>query len=285
MTVASELSATNPNRVFRYRVLRYMPNVVRDEWVNIGVVLEEAGDRAAAGMAAPVTRRAIRVIEDETEIVRLRRIHPSVDENLLRQLAAELESGLRGAGPLPAALIERLDRTLSNAIQFGPHVGLLAADFDAALDRLYREQVERPPSERAGILENTRSWIRARLNDVFGRHRLLSKLERGVRVEEFTQRGDPMRLDYAYRANGARGYLQAVVLGRDPAPAKLFAYTAARIRAIAKGSEFTAVTDEDFSAANPRHNFVARLFAGEQIAVVPLNRIETFTSSLKTRLN
>lgn len=285
MSDLDEAGGANLNRVFRYRVLRYLPNLVRDEWLNIGVLLEEMPGQPREETPARVTRRAMRVLGEETEIVRLRRIHPSVDENLLRVLATELEGGLRGAGPAPDALAERLDRTLSNAVQFGPQVGLVAVDFDAALDRLYREQVERPPSERAGILENTRSWIRARLNDVFGRHRLLAKLERGVRVEKFTQPGDPMRLDYAYRANGARGYLQAVVLGRDPAPAKLFAYTAARIRAIAANSEFTAVMDEDFSAANPRHNFVARLFEGEKIAAVPLNRIEAFAASLKLRLS
>jgi hypothetical protein len=284
MNPMSEITRSS-GPVLRYRILRYMPNVVRDEWVNIGVLLEEARDNAEPGTLVREARRAIRVIEEEAEIVRLRRIHPSVDENLLRALAAEFESGLRGAGPAPDALLERLDRTLSNAVQFGPQVGLRSADFDAALDRLYREQVERPPSERSGLLENTRSWIRARLNDVFGRHRILARLERGVRVEEFTQAGDPMRLDYAYRAKGTRGYLQAVALGRDPGPAKLFAYTAARIRSRAVNSEFTAVTEEDFSPSNPRHDFVARLLQGEQIAAVPLNRIEAFAASLKLRLN
>ena len=33
-----------------------------------------------------------------------------------------------------------------------------------------------------------------------------AKLERGVRVEQFTQPGDPMRLDYPYRYSGTRGY-------------------------------------------------------------------------------
>ena len=283
MTATDDPGAASPSRVLRYRILRYMPNLVRDEWVNIGVLLEEIGD-GEQDTAPRRSRRALRVIEEDAEIVRLRRVHPSVDESLLRALAAEFERQLRGVGPAADALLERLERTLSNGVQLGPQVGLAAIDFDAALDRLYREQVERPPSERAGVLENTRSWIRARLNDVFARHRLLAKLERGVRVEEFTQPGDPMRLDYAYRAKDTRGYLQAVVLSRDPAPAKLFAYTAARIRALAANSEFTAVTDEDFAPGNERHNFVLRLFQGERIAVVPLNRIEAFAGSLGMKL-
>ena len=30
--------------MLRYRILRYTPNLVRDEWVNIGVLLEEAAE-------------------------------------------------------------------------------------------------------------------------------------------------------------------------------------------------------------------------------------------------
>lgn len=112
---------------------------------------------------------------------------------------------------------EILDQTLSNVLQFSPTRALLVEDFDDELDQLYREHVARPPARRGGIVESTREWIRARLRDVFYRHRLFGKLERGVRVEEFTQPGDPMRLDYAYRFNGTRGYVHPVALGRDPA--------------------------------------------------------------------
>ena len=42
-----------PKNMFQYRILRYMPNLVRDEWVNIGVFLEELHG----------SRQAIRVIE------------------------------------------------------------------------------------------------------------------------------------------------------------------------------------------------------------------------------
>lgn len=48
----------------RYRVLRYTPNLVRDEWVNVGVLLEEI-DGAAA-------RRGARFIEEDAEIARVR---------------------------------------------------------------------------------------------------------------------------------------------------------------------------------------------------------------------
>ena len=37
--------------MFQYRILRYMPNLLRDEWVNIGVLLEDTSRRAAGDAA------------------------------------------------------------------------------------------------------------------------------------------------------------------------------------------------------------------------------------------
>lgn len=271
-------------RTLRYRVLRYTPNLVRDEWVNIGVLLEEVPAPQGSGSPAG-PRRAMRLIEEPSEIARVRRLHPGADETLLRALPAEFDARFGAPEAEVAVYLEKLGQTLSNVLQFSPQKALLAEDFDAELDRLFRDHVAPPPSARGGIVENTRAWIRARLNDVFRRHRILGKLERGIRVEEFTQPGDPLRLDYACRYNGTRGYLHAVVLGRDPAQAKVLAYTAECIRARAANSEFTAITEVAPAPENPRHQFVARLFEEQRISVIPLSRIEKFADELRPRLH
>jgi len=92
-----------------------------------------------------------------------------------------------------------------------------------------------------------------------------------------------MRLDYGYR-NGVRGYLQAVALGRDTAQAKVLAYTAERIRARVPEAEFTAITELEPARENVRHQFMARLFEEQRIAIVPLNRVERFAEDLRARL-
>ena len=257
----------------RYRILRYTPNVARDEWVNIGVLLEDA--RGA--------RRACKLIEEQSEIGRVLRLHPNADQDLLRALPGEFETRLRAPAAELAAYLEKLDQTLSNAIQLSPQRAVLAEDFDAELDRLYRDQVAPPPRGRGGIVENTRAWIRARLNDVFRRHRILPRLERNVRIEEFTHPGDTFRFDYAYR-NGARGYLQSIVLGRDALTAKAMAYSAAHVVARQRDAEFTAITDLEPLPENPRHRFLMELFDEQKIQVVSMNRIEKFAEDLRIRL-
>jgi len=258
-------------KTLTYRVLRYTPNLVRDEWVNIGVILEDSDGG----------RRQARLIEESAEIARVRRLHPAAEEPILRSLPADIDEML--GDPIAYS---KLDETLSNVIQFSPRKAVLAEDFDAELDRLYRDHVAPPRRPgRSGILERTRVWIRAKLNDVFRRRRIFDKIDKGVRVEEFTQKGDPMRLDFGYRINGTRGFMHAVSLGRDPAQAKVLAYTAECIRGKLPKTEFTAVTEIAPTSENPRHQFVARLFKEQRIAVVPLNQIEKFADSLRARIN
>jgi hypothetical protein len=265
---------TDENRkTLRYRVLRYTPNLVRDEWVNIGVFLEEVDG----------PRREARLIQEPGELARVRRLHPAADELLLRSLPVEFDARLAQPSADVRQYLEKLELTLSNVVQFSPQRAVLAEDFDAEMDRLYRDHVTPPARLRAGVMESTRAWIRERLRDVFRRHRLTARLEKNIRVDEFTQPGDPLKLDYAYQ-NGVRGYLHSIVLGRDLAQAKVLAYTAECIRGKIPNAEFTAITEIEPSPDNPRHVFMSRVFSDQNINIVSLNRIERFADDLKRRL-
>jgi Protein of unknown function (DUF3037) len=75
--MASDTSETRGNeRACAYRVLRYAPNLVRDEWVNIGVLVFDP----ASG------ERRWRLIEEPEEYARVHRPHPRADGLLLRAL-------------------------------------------------------------------------------------------------------------------------------------------------------------------------------------------------------
>ena len=262
-----------PRNMFQYRILRYAPNRSRDEWMNIGVLLEETSG----------ARQAMRLIEEPAEFARVRRLHPDADEDLLHGLAPEFDACLRGPAAEVPLYLQKLDQNLSNMLELSPPKGLLAENFDAELDRLDREQVTPPVRRAGGLLQNTRDWMRSKLNDVFRRHRVLGKLEHRVRVEGFTQPGDPMRLDYGYQ-NGVRGFIQPVSQRRDLPQAKALAYMAGCTHARDAMAEITAITDTAPDAENPRHVFVEKLFADEGIRIVAMSQVEGFAGELRQRI-
>lgn len=244
-----------------YHVVRYQPNLIRDEWVNIGILLLD-----------PATGRVRqRWLDEPADLARLRRLHPAADEELLLGLPAEFERQFAGRELDAEAILEKFDETLSNAVQLAPRKGLLAADPDAELDRLFREQVEPVREPRRGPAEvRTRGDVRARAADFFRSERILRLMQRSVRVEEFTAPGDPMRIDFAYRRNGTRGFVHALALGRDPGQAKLLAYTADAIRSKIARSEFLAVTEREPAPGNPRDKFVSEILEDTGVRVVPI---------------
>jgi hypothetical protein len=246
---------------YAYHVVRYQPNLLRDEWVNIGVLLLDPSSG----------RVRQRWLEESADFARLRRMHPAADEDLLLRLPAEFGRQFTGAGGEAAALLEKFDQSLSNAVQLSPRKGLLASDLDAELERLFREQVEPLRETRRGAGEiRTRSDVRAQAADYFRSEKILRLMQRGVPAEEFTVPGDPMRIDFSYRRNGTRGFVHAVALGRDPGQAKLLAFTAEAIRGRLENPEFLAVTEREPAPGNVRDAFVTSVLGDTGIRVLPL---------------
>src|SRR5258706_15293725 len=90
-----------------YHVVRYTPNLVRDEWVNIGILLFD-----------PASGRVLRrLVEEPAEMARVRRLHPAADEALLRGLPEEFDAQIGSPGRTPAEQLGRLGQTLPNAVQ------------------------------------------------------------------------------------------------------------------------------------------------------------------------
>src|SRR5258708_31921941 len=69
------------NSSFVYHVLRYTSDLVRDEWVNIGVIVFD-----------PLTGALrLRLVEEQDEYARIRRLQPAADEDVLRGFRDHLE--------------------------------------------------------------------------------------------------------------------------------------------------------------------------------------------------
>lgn len=265
-------------RAFAYRILRYTPNLVRDEWVNIGVLL----------FAPETGERRLRLIEEQDELNRVRRLHPQVDESLLLRLRDDLEdrfqlvNGQSGNGHNWQALLAKWDDTLSNAVQLSPQKGTLAQDLDTEMKRLYDDHVavRRGPARMGAT--NTRSQMRSYCEQVFRQAGLRDRIQQRVHVSEFTFLGDPMRIDYAYRRNGTHGFVHTLPVRRAPELTRNLAYTADRISSKAPWkSEFAAVTDVALSDGIPLQRFVREALREAGIEPVTLDHFAVWVAKLK----
>jgi hypothetical protein len=94
-----------------------------------------------------------------------------------------------------------------------------------------------------------------------------------------------MRLDYSYRRNGTRGFVQSLSVTRAPVDAKLLAYTAERIVTKASlKSEFAAVTDVGLNAENDRHRFVRDTLRDAGIEPIAMEGFAVWVAKLKPLL-
>src|SRR5258708_9811299 len=276
-----EMATPQPSeRGLAYHLLRYVPDLVRDEWVNIGVLVFN-----------PRTgERRLRLIEDQVEYTRIRRLHPSVDEAVLRALRDDLEDRLDSwadnGPPIPLqAILSKWDATLSTTLQIAPQNGVLAEDLDAELERLYTDHVAVPRSySRAGQPGN-RATIRAYCAQVFRQARIWDRIEKSVRVTEFTFPGDPSRMDYSYRRNGTRGFVHTLSVTRAPQDAKSLSYNVRHIAEKARyHTEFAAVTDVALSRDNDRHRFVMETLREVGVEPVPMEGFAVWVAKLRPSL-
>jgi len=287
--MATLSSATDPiERTLAYRVLRYTPNLVRDEWVNIGVLVFD-----------PATgERRLQMIEEPDEYARVRRLHPKADEELLRALRDDLENrfataaqlfpgdGRNGGNAAQASadwlkLLAKWDETLSNALQLAPQKGVQAEDLDAEMERLYADHVAPERSAPRVGAPGSRASIRSYCAQVFRQARLWERLQKGVRTEEFTFPGDPMRIDYGYRRNGTRGFVQTLSVSRAPNEVKSWAYTVEAIRKKVEKCEFLTVTDVHLLAENQRHRFVQETLREAGVETVPIEAMAVWTAKMR----
>ena len=207
-----------------FSLIRYVPDVVKGEFVNIGVVLREAG-QASGRTAVRFTRdwRRVRCVDADADIGLL--------EGMEQEFRGRLESGTSVREP--KGLMEVLEDTLSNAVQITEGKATLAENMAAQMDELMRMYVEpmRVPRERG---KSPRASILGAMRQAFEGVGVWGLMSHGIRASTYTQAGDPLRLDCGYRvktsAEAVTKVFQAISLGNDVEAAKGLAFSASYLR-------------------------------------------------------
>jgi hypothetical protein len=202
-----------------FSLIRYVPDVVKGEFANIGVVLREAGGGRPA---------AVRFTRDWS---RVRCLDPGADVALLESLEAEMSERLQTAeAPVNARpMLDALLDSFSNSVQLTEMRATLAENLTAEMAqllRMYVEPLKVPVSRRRA---SGRTAIAGTMRTEFERAGVWALMRKRIAAAQYTQAGDPLKIDCGYR-NGRVRMFHAVSLEGDVEGAKGLAYSAEALR-------------------------------------------------------
>ncbi|MGD0787676.1 MAG: DUF3037 domain-containing protein [Terracidiphilus sp.] len=227
------MNSGNQRRACEFRLLRYVPDAVRNEYVHIGVILREQGSQEPAQVHFTRDWRRVRCLDPEADTALLE----GMESELRRRFQAEPDGNL----------MRLLAESLSLNVQMTEQKAYLAESLPAGMEELMRLYVEPPHRERAPRLSG-RAAIQARMRTEFERAGVWELLRKRIAASEYTRPGDPLRIDLGYRPNGLIRMFHAVSLEPGVEMAKVLAFSAAGLRAGVErvekaGLELTAVIE------------------------------------------
>ncbi len=242
-----------------------MPDVVKGEFVNVGVVLlEEAasdgGPSTGPGQAPSAgSGQVFTDVRFTRDWRRVRYLDPEVDIALLESYEGELRRLLRSRapeiinyrGPMSRRewLLGLMQESFSGALELAPMSAVLTESPAAELGKLAQAYLEQ--ARRAATREATgRRAIYNAMRDAFVSAGVweLPQMRKDIAAAQYTA-GDPLKIDCGYRANGVVHMFHAVSLATDVNAAKVLAFSYPTMRdGILRGedatSSMTAITED-----------------------------------------
>ncbi len=250
-------------------VVRYVPNIVRSEGLNVGVLLYCPEERYLGCLFAGNFRR-------------LRRLDAHADLSLLSKLQQDFERQIDEHEADLEDYLRDLTGSLSNMIQLEGPRGCLLEDPPSEIHDVYERYVGIGKAKAAN--ENTRLWIKQRLAGAFVRAGVWDRLEKKIPASRWTQPGDPFMFDYGYQPNGALKLIHALSLERDTQLAKTLAYTLDCVRRV-DSAYLTAVVGGLPKAEDPVAEATHNILKEAGISILPLSEINALAAAVRMELH
>jgi hypothetical protein len=270
-------------------VIRYVPDVVKGEFANIGVLLREAGRDDSA------------VVRFTRDWGRVKCLDADADIGLLEGLEAEIAARLRMGATDTKPVMQVLEDTLSNSVQMTEVRASLAESMPAELEQLMRMYVE-PLKVKQERKRTGRAAIAGSMRTEFERAGVWGLMRKRIAASLYTRAGDPMKIDCGYRtdfqtaaAGGVVRMFQAVSLEGDVEGAKGLAYSAPQLmegvqRVEGVALELTAVVEplravsELEDEAMERYRFGVEAMERQAIRVVTLGDLARVAETARMEL-
>jgi hypothetical protein len=267
---------------FDYFLLRYVPNVVREEFVNIGLIMTEVGGDGG-GFAG------VHFTEDWR---RARSLGPNIDVDVLEALGREIEQRLKDSGQR-ALVLHRMMDSYSNAVQISPIWQCVTSEPEVEMRRLATALVEAPED---GVAEEAsrprragRRWIRSQMVDVFQTAGVLDFMQQDMPAWPADDKLDDFTFDFAYVAGTELKVFHAVSMVDVGLETKLFPFRAGKSRLKMpilrmKTPRFTAVVEDEFDMSDKNVLTAMAFMKDEQIRVARLREMPEIAEAARVEL-
>lgn len=247
----------------RFFVLRYAPDAVKNEFINVGLVL-----------LPPAGSAQVRFTRDWSRVLCL---DPEADVEMLQALESDLRNQLREMNGDHDLILRRIQDSFSNAIQPSEFQACLAASAIDEADELARLYLERPRRRQQAREPGARVAIVARMRSEFEAVGIKPPLLlEKIPVSRYTRSGDPLKIDCGYSPNGTIKLFHAVTLSSDINAAKVLAFSFPPLaqgikKAEGKQALLTAVVEDNLPADDESVTFARETLEQNAIRIVPVN--------------
>src|SRR3954466_10208110 len=156
-------------------LLRYAPDAVKEEFVNVGVVLFEENGYAD--------------VKFTHDFRRVKCLDADADIELLQELEKEIRLRVKDAGPDRDRILNKLKDSFSSTLQISTSKAVLAESPQKEIELLARMYLESPPREREAREARGRQAILQRMQSAFEAEGVWNdaRFFKNRRVEQYTR--------------------------------------------------------------------------------------------------
>jgi hypothetical protein len=272
-------------RQCEFFLVRYVPDPVKNEFVNIGVLLREAGHPEGA---------QVRFTKDWG---RVRCVDPDADLAMLEAMETEMRRRLAEAGDGTTPLMKTMEDSFSQLLQITEPKACLAENVAAEMDQLMRLYVEPRKESSRKALSGRQALVR-NLRTQFEHAGVWDLMRKRIAAADYTQPGDSLKIDCGYKPNGVIRMFHAVSLFGDVELAKVLAFSAPALRSgVARREnaelELTAIVEPLRDAqgdvnhdehAEQQYRFGVETMEAQQIRVLTVSDLERVAATAQREL-
>ena len=251
-------------------LLRYVPDVVKGEFVNVGVALLEQGDDGFTDVRFTRDWRRVRCLDPEADIELLE----SYEAELRRLLQSRQREIISYRGPMSRRdwLLAQVQESFSGALDLAPMTAVLTESPQAELGKIAQLYLE--SALHAHRAQSGRRVIYNAMRDAFEQVGVWQSpaMRKDIEIAQYTLKGDPLKIDCGYKPNGVLHLFHAVSLATDVNSAKVLAYSYSDMRENLQAAEhavsdLTAVTEDELDPHDEAVAFALATLQGSEITV------------------